>query len=528
MRKQIFYLLIFISSVLLLTLDSSQSKDRQSKDEDILRFPSQINIDLKLGAVKVISGESVPFEATLSNVGDEFAELDEIAPTNEAFTVFLREQSGKELKGTLITPFVKTGGKVVNKDDISTFRLNPKQSKIVSGDLLNLLGAIPPGRYNVFASYKSRGGVDIRSKELPLDVEQANITYAFSEWEYDRVIGSNLKTVWGHRGAKYVLFYTENNPNNPEVIESSKRVYESEKAHEAKISSVRDYMQKNLHLVWIDKGSFFALKINDGKAVGKPKEIKLPYKAFRELGPSFTDKNGVLYLFFAIENAKKNFSIFAIKYQEQSPNPERWKIADIKGSLVRYSLLVDSEAKLNFTAESSDENIYYFSYDLIGKQMSQELKNLGGIKGKIVDLIFTSQFKTSKGRSDYYIYYLTKIKGDPSGYTGYLLQLGEGEPKWYPKMSVFYPQPLQIIQGIIDLDLKPYYLLRSKDNKIFYKSYFSSDLDEVLPPENSPKSLCTYPKLVLSASISDKFGVYLRYIKDKESFVYKFLEEIKR
>jgi hypothetical protein len=220
-------------------------------------------------------------------------------------------------------------------------------------------------------------------------------------------------------------------------------------------------------------------------------------------------------------------SFYLLKVPAKGERASKVKIAEIPGFVSkrsRYDVLVDDSSKLN-VAISMGSEIVYFVYDLISQSMFRELKTLKGIKDPVVDIKIIKRFETEKGKDVRYIYYLTKLRKEKDAYVAYLYETGSKEPKWYPKMNVYYPERLTITQSVIDRELRPYYLLNQM-NKTFYQSYYSGDLRQILPPEKKPNMLCTFPQIIISSTLGDKYGVYVRYIENKSKFEFKFLEEI--
>lgn len=526
MKTSPVFKMLFVSLFVSVFYVGNASAKLDKELDEITRRP-EIGIELKLPKNRAVRGESIPFEATLTNIGAEPYEIDEVGPTNEAMTFHLMSNKGKEIKASFMSPYLKTGGKKHKDGQIDTFLLNPKQTKTYKADVANIFGDIAPGKYNLHASYRSRNGVSVGTKTQTIWIRRAHPVYAYSYWEYDRTAESNLKTVWINKSSKYDLYYTENNPKNPEVIEVSNRVWRfSDKTRDVKISAVNDYMQSLLNLVWREGQYVYALRVEEAKAKGKPRKIRIPFKNFELLHPSFTDRDGNLFLFVALPWAKKT-PVYLVKASVRGDKPEKRKIADIPGRFKKdYHFFIDPDTRMNM-AVISGGRVYYFIYDIIGNRMINDVTAVEDVNDRIVDVQMLQQFQPEKGKNVSYVYYLTKLRKEKDAYTAYLIEAGTKKPKWFPKMNVYWPYRLKITQTVIDTYLRPYHLLNHV-SKTFYKPYFSGDLRQILPPEKHPKWRCTFPQIIISSTLGDRYGIYVRYIKNMSQIDYKFIEEIKQ
>ncbi len=512
--------------IIFLTVSFSNILNAEQSKGEVLRLP-KISLELKLENTKAVRGESIPFRAVITNNGDSGHEIEEVTKTNESLIFYLQKGNEKATKSSFFVPYGKTGGVKPETKVSQLITINPKQSRIYSGDLLNLFGNIKTGTYSFYAIYNSKG-LEVKSKPVSVKINRANLIYAFSQWEYDKIAQSNLKTVWINKAQKYDVYFMENNAKNPEVIEYSKRVWQSHvQIGGIKISAINDFMQNIVHLIWKQGASIYALMLNEAEPQGNPKKIPTGLQNYQILEPSFTDKEGNLFLFLTTVRMKGNTSFYVLKVPKKGERATKKRIAEIPGTMTKsgkYSLLVDSSSKLN-VAINMGSQIFYFVYDLIGSQLTQEVKAIKGITDSVQDISILQRFAPEKGSKVSSIYYLTKMRKEKDAYTAYLYEFGAEKPSWYPKMHIYYPERLRIIQSVLDTEMRPYYLL-NVGKRIFFQPYHSGDLRQILPPEDNSNMLCTFPQIILSSSQGNKYGVYVRYIENKSHITYKFLKEI--
>ncbi len=147
-----------------------------------------LELDLKLGTAECLRGESVPFRLTLRNPGTrEVNEVRTFDPWNAA--TFLRARPvrdggtaagasprpGEEegVRGCGLTAFLRDGFFAEPPDRPERRTLDPGAELTLTGDLLEWLGELPPGRWELRADHLTTGSRAV-SPPVPLRVRPAS------------------------------------------------------------------------------------------------------------------------------------------------------------------------------------------------------------------------------------------------------------------------------------------------------------------------------------------------------------------
>lgn len=262
------------------------------------------SLTLKLDRPECLQGESLFFSAVLENVsGAQVRNVPTFEPTNHALRLIIE---GPKLRrsGDALSADEREGVHRHGPTDTERRTLNPKATLSTRGDLLEWLGEIPPGTYQLRAHYDAML-LECESAPVTVTVRPASIIGSWTPRYGAQMPMARLTAAWAHHDEKEVMaFYQRLSAGLPRSTRRSLRLAGLGALHDVWPAAVATPAAEG-HLLWRDtrdKLYFTAIDAETPK-IGSPVEINVPF-AGEPLASPLTLPGGGLIL--AWTDAKKN------------------------------------------------------------------------------------------------------------------------------------------------------------------------------------------------------------------------------
>lgn len=483
-----------------------------------LSLEKNFKLYLDFSRRKFVRGESIPVKVCLENVSEKNFLLDELEPLSDSLYFRILGKTG--FKGSFsMRSWLSREGKVLHPYKTKTFILDAKGRKCLELDLIKILGELPEDLYKIRATYTSHGTLFIDSNIVQVKIVPSNPVYISSPRDYLRYDYDPIYSVWISRQEEgYFLYFMKNSPNFPKNIWYNKRVTKLDKPFEAHAALPENYDQRKNCIVWSEKNVIFKCVVEEEKS--SLEGFKLPLQVNSILVPQFFCEDGTLItLAYSFVNDTSTLYLIIVG---GDGNVQTKCLERFKGSLDEYALVFDerSRAHLAYTIKGCNE-CYYI--EIFGENLEKERKcTLFKSRSQCFALQLSNNCIDESGERILALHYLTLEDGRLNAHILDVMKKVEVK-------NVFVPIPkeleLKCVDVILDENCLPHHLFQDKNGILWYQPaeggmVLASGEGEVCPGN------IDFPKLIISSSLSRHHGIFIRYVKDKKSFVYRKLEDL--
>lgn len=481
-----------------------------------------LTLRLKSIRDKFVRSESIDIKVSITNKRSTSLEIEDLTMLNNPLHFYAVNNLGKEFSGGLLSALVQEGIEVPSPIRTDLIALKPQETKTIDVDLLNILGELPEANYRIDATYQSEGILYLRSNVLKIQILKSTPIYSSTFQDYLRILDNPIRTAWiNEEEDGLYLLIMENSPNRPQHLRFNRRILKLEKPCNVSLSLLQSYGQDVEDLVWREEDIVQRTIVHKRIFMHK-QEVKIPIPGFKLLEPSLTDEDGRLY--FVVLSREDDSAIFHLVSCPLRGNVETSEICRFRGEVERYCMIFDADLMIHLAWASRSGDIHY-----IHRDPEERLKWKGDaellVPGKttLIDLQFSLACFDEEGNRQLILHYLSKESEDKL--CSHILN---AEMKKHI-LDSFFPVPekkgTKLLQVALDLECQPCFLFQDGFGSLWFKP-FEGRLVRVTDEGETCPGNVDYPVLLVSSDLSRHYGIYLRYVKDRSSFVYKKLQEL--
>lgn len=484
--------------------------------------PQDLRLSLKVDRESFVRGESINLEVSLLNNSSYPIKVEDLTLRNNPLYFYAINNLGERFSGSLQSPRTRDGLTPPPVMEKSMILLQPKTQRVTKIDLLNILGELTEGDYKVAATYSSEGILFVRSKIIFIKVLKSAPVYSETFQDYLRVTSHPIRTTWINREKDGLhLFIMENSQYLPSNIRSNRRILKIEEIQKVIPSILASRGQGAEHLMWIQADTVRVASL-DQRVLKDLRAIRLPAPSFQILEPPFTDEDGTLY--FVVVSKEKDVTIFQLVSCSLEGEIKTEEICRFRGDFTKYCIIYDEEPRLHMTWASESGDIFYTWFDL-EKSVKAESgpKMLVRSKPPILDLEVSKACEDDYGNLQLLLHIVNYESLNELH--SHLINVGTQETVLHSFSLLPELNGLRLLQTILDLECRPHYLFQDRLGSLWFKAFEGGLVRVTGEGETCPGNV-DYPVLLVSSNLSLNYGIYLRYVKDRSSFVYKKLESL--
>ena len=490
--------------------------------EEVIKsiVPENLKLSITTNRESYVRSESIDLKVTLLNNSSRGIQIEDLTINNNPLHIYAVNNAGKEFLGSLQSPRNRDGVPFPPLWQESLILLDPKTRIAVDVDLLNILGELAEGNYEVKARYISQGILYVESNKLSLKILKSTPSYSKTFQDYLRVNNCLIRTAWinSEEDGLYVLIM-ENSQHNPSNIRSNRRIIKIDEVQKVCPSILASPEQYNEHLMWIQDETLKVATIEQ-RVLKDVKGIKLPIQGFQILEPMFTSENGKLYFIATLK--KKAMTIFQLITYSDGDTVEIEEICKFEDNLTKYSITYDEKPRLHMAWASEVGNIFYTWIDIEQAIMAKGVPKIKATgTPPILDLQLSKACENEEGNFQLRLNFVnyassTKLQSQ-------LINPETGREVFHSFHELPELEDLMLLQTVLDLECKPHFLFQDRKRQLWFKSFRSVKPIRVTEEGEAYPGNIDYPVMLVSSNQSRHYGIYLRYIKDQERFIYKKL-----
>lgn len=482
-----------------------------------------LKLSLKADRKSFVRSESINLKISLVNNSAYPIKVEDLILRNNSLHFYAKNNLGKKFSGSLQSPKTRDGLHFPPLRKKSMILLKPKARRTIDVDLLAILGELTEGEYNVKATYSSEGILFVKSKTVFIEILKSSPVYSKTFQDYLRSTSHPIRSTWINREEDGLhLFIMETSQYLPSDIRSNRRILQLDEIRTVYPSILASLEQDTEHLMWI-QGDTIKVTYIIQHVLKDVKDIKLPFPSFKILEPPFTDENGTLY--FVIVSKENDLTIFRLISCLIQGEVKTEEICRYSGVFTKYCIIFDEEPRLHMAWASESGEIFYTWFDL-EKHVSgkDEPKVLVTGKPPILDLQISKGCEDDEGNLQLLLNFVNYES--PQKLHSHLINLDSLKTVLHSFSSIPELEDFKLLQTVLDLDCRPHYLFQDNSGALWFRSFEGRDLLRATDEGEIYPDNVDYPVLLVSSNMSRNYGIYLRYIKDKSSFVHKKLESL--
>ena len=457
--------------------------------------------------------ESILVYVSLVNEGLKPINIEDLTPTNNPLFFIASNSIGGRFKGSLQSFWMREGVGEIPVKGKSMITLNPREARGIYVDLIGVFGVLPEGDYKVYVYYRLGQLSFLKSNTIGFKIVKAKPIYSKTFQDYARNNTIPTRTLWVNEGNDgFYVFLMDCSCNQPSNIISNRRIVGISSLRDITYSIQSTYGQSVEHILWIDNDTLYVVEIVDGD-LKNIRRIKTSIGYV--LNPPLTAENGELrFLTFLEGEALIKLLRVPIKGEVMVDDVTR-----LRGVLDKYSVVFDLDSNPHLVY-SIDRKIYYLKiniYDHIEKTSGL----LAEVEDPVLSLHLSNAWRYDEGSYRISLNYVVQ-KNDKL--YSHLIDVDSGKHISHLYIPI-EDLKLKLIQVILDYAYNPYFLLQDSSGALWFKPCDDELIKVTREDERCPGNI-SYPVMLISSKYSRKYGVYLRYIKNKSIFTYKKLKKL--
>jgi hypothetical protein len=483
----------------------------------------ELELSLNVDRESYVRSESINVEVSLTNTSSYAVRIEDMIMSNNPLHLHAINNFGKEFSGSLQSPRARDGLRFPPIKEKSTTLLQPKNKIAIKLDLLDILGELTEGNYEVKATYISGGMLFVESKPISVKVLKSTPDYSKTYQDYLRINSYPVRTAWinSEEDGLY-LFIMENSQYQPSNIRSNRRILKTDESPKACTSILASPEQLTEHVMWIQEDPPRIATL-EKRVLKDVKKVRLPIQDFKVLEPPFTAMDGSLY--FVVVSKEKGTTTFRLIGCPNEGKIKTEEICRFSGDFTRYCIIYDEESRLHMAWASESGSIFYIWYDLEQSMKAEgEPKMLVTCKPPVLDLQLSKACEDEEGNLQLLLHFANYEF--PNELHSHLINVDSKKELSHS----FFPLPEQasfvLIQTVLDLNCRSHYLFQDGHGTLWFKAFEGAELLRATEEGESYPGNIDDPMLLASSNVSANYGIYLRYTKDKSRFIYKRLESL--
>jgi hypothetical protein len=482
-----------------------------------------LSLSLKLQRKSFVTTESIIIEVTLLNNSETSFNLEEIAVVNNSLHFFASEKYGTEYTGSLQSSGTRDGLRVPDVHRKPTFRLESNAKRSASVDLLGVLGVLPSGNYEIKGLYTSGGLWFVWSNKVSFNVINSTPVYLRTAQDSLRATSNTIRTAWINKeGEGNYVFIMENSQFLPANLKSNRRILKIGVVGKVYPSILASTEQDFEHVLVIET-EVVKIATLQKQVLKDIKTIKLDVANYDILEPLLTAEDGTLH--FAVSLRDNDYTVIRSVTCSLKGEIGGRKICRFKGKITKYCIIYDEQPRLHLTWTLQSGEIFYTFLD-ISNPTEAECKPKMLVRGNspILDLQLSNACQDEKGGFQLLLNFvdyvsLTKLHSQ-------LVNTETGAAVFHSFSQLPELKDLILLQTILDLQCRPNFLFQDHKGALWFKSFKSAKAEKVTVEGESYPGNIDSPVLLVSSDITRNYGIYLMYIINKKSFIFKKLESL--
>lgn len=480
---------------------------------------SGIKLTLSMESMSIIRTESMKTNASLENDASFPTEVEDLTDSNDPVSFFVRDNVGRRFSGSLGSIRIRDGLKPPPNIPKKFVVLQPGAKIGRDLDLLSIFGELPEGKYELKAAYSS-GLFTVISNKVNFSILNSNPVYSKTVQDYLRNDINTVRTVWINKEETGLyVFIMENSQYHPPNLISNRRILKIEQPEKVYPSLLSSPEVETEHLVWFNKHNARIASVNMERLKGV-QDVKLPFDELHFLEPSISTEDSRLR--FVVASKGDGSTAVLLVSVASSSEVKVEEVCRFSGLIVKHSIIYDEDLRLHLSWALENGEIRYIWHDL---EKPIPSKNEPQLLFKNEDSIADLQLSRACEDADGNLQLLLNIVSyaSPTKLHSRLIRIETGTELAHSFHELPELLEMRLLETILDLNCKPHFLFLDKKGALWFKSFVDAKPSRVTADEESCPSNIDYPKMVPSSEESRQYGIYLRYIKNKERFVYKKL-----
>jgi hypothetical protein len=483
----------------------------------------ELKLSLSVDRESYVRSESINVEVALMNISSHAVRVEDMTMRNNPLHLHAINNSGQEFSGSLQSPRARDGLRFPPVKEKSMTLLQPKNKITIKIDLLDILGELTEGDYEVKATYVFGGILFVESKPVSVKVLKSTPNYSKTYLDYLRINSYPVRTTWiNSEEDGFYLFIMENSQYQPSNIRSNRRILKTDESQKACPSILSSPEQLTEHVMWIQEDPPRIATL-EKRVLKEVKKVKIPIRNFNILEPPFTSVDGSLY--FVVVSKEGDTTTLRLVGLPSVGKIETEEICRFSSDFTRYCIIYDEESRLHMVWSSESGSIFYTWYDLEQSIKAEgEPKMLVTFKPPMLDLQLSKACEDEEGNLQLLLHFANYEF--PNELHSHLISVDSKKELSHS----FFPLPEQaslvLIQTVLDLDCRPHYLFQDGHGALWFKAFEGAELLRATEEGESYPGNVDDPVLLVSSNVSANYGIYLRYIKDRSRFIYKKLESL--
>lgn len=480
--------------------------------------PSSIKLSfsIKIERNIFVRSESIIAHISLLNVGLEPIKVDDFTIKSNSLHFKAVNNLKDKFEGSLRSQLIRDGVRdfpIKGKDEVT---LSPNGLKENDVDLINILGEMPEGEYKAISYYMIGDLSFLKSNAINFKIVSSNPRYSNTFQDYLRNDAIGINSVWinEEEDGRFYVFLMENSCNFPPNIISNKRLFNIDNLKEISFSVPSTDEQEVKYFVWNEKDAIYvATMIKD--EFDKVRKIMTPVDQL--ILPALTTDDFDLKVLTLSKNGEESrINCVVVPFDKE---PKTYGVHRFKGSFDKYSITFDGD------------DMFHFAYNVDGKicYIRANPKDLpdfkvkpiifGESKEQVVNVhLFNSWLDEG---NNYHVILEYAIKEANK------MRSNIVDPERNIELSHLYipikVNELKLLQVILDYECNAYFLFHDRSGSLWFGSKDGGLLKITEEGERCPGNI-DQPIMLISSYYSHMYGIYLRYVKNKSSFIFKDLK----
>lgn len=493
-------------------------------ESDDVQFINRKDIQLYLKTNKgsFIRAESVNLKAFLFNHSPYTIKVEDFSISNNSLQFSAENYNGGEFSGSLISPRVRDGLRINEVREKTLVAVEPKSAISIEVNLLSILGELPEGWYRARGTYSS-GLLFIDSEPIYFRILKSMPVYAKTVKDYLRTDVNPVRTAWINKIENVLyLFIMQNSQYQPMNLRLNHKIMKVKDVQRISPSVLASPDLQTEHLIWTEKETI-SIAILYEKALKCIKEVKFLTKDLRVLEPAITDFDGKLHLIIVSkENGTSTFQLVNLSLQEEIKTQE---VCRFDGDFTKYSVIYDEDLKVHLTWVSESGDVFYSWFCTDDKLKAQDKpKVLAKDMPPILDLQLSKACRDEEGHLQLLLNIVTCESS--SKLHSRLIDVEKGREIFHSFHELPELKGLILLQTVLDPACRPHFLFQDSKGALWFKPFMNISPARVTQEGEVYPGNVDCPVLLVSSKMSHHYGIYLRYIKNKENFVYKKVESL--
>lgn len=477
-----------------------------------------VKLNLTMDRTKFVRGESIDIVVSVKNESAYKFRAEELSQRNNSLHFYVMNYQKEKFSGSLQTPLIAEGQPNEFGSEEDTIMLFPNTEMSAEIDLLDILGELPEGTYQLRAIYSSQGVLFVKSKTVAFDVLNAKPIYASTTLDYLRSTSNRIPTSWiNQENGDFWLFLMENSQYNPSKTKSNRRILKVEAPQKVYASIIQDNEQNTQHLVWMQKSV-----LNVTTAIQKLTGVRTFDTSTNDaqiLPPTFTDQEKTAHITIKDKQTKTLQHISCAIDGEFRTE----KICNFDDNFSRYSAVFDETPALHIAWSSESGDVLYTEFILNRQEESAKPTpiKLLTLKPPLLTLELSKGHENLEGER-LLLLHLANYESTNELHS-LVIEIDTLKTVRHCFSSVPQDRGFLLLQTVLDFELNPYYLFQDRKGALWFKGLKGRGFLRITKEGESYPSNIEFPLLIVSSNINRNYGVYLRYVKDKSKFIYKKL-----